>query len=68
MQRNESTRDRVLHVAAGLAMLSLAFVGPRSMWALLGVFPVLSGLIGFDPIYRLFGVGTRAQPAWPRKD
>lgn len=68
MERNQSTRDRVLHGAAGIAMLSMAFIGPRSPWAVLGVIPLLSGLLGFDPIYRLFKISTRAKPRWPRKE
>jgi hypothetical protein len=68
MERNESTRDRVLHGAAGIAMLSMAFIGPRSVWAVLGVIPLLSGLLGFDPVYRILKISTRVKPGWPRKD
>jgi len=55
---NEGYLDRVLRVIAGLAILSLAFVGPRTMWAYLGLVPLLTGLVGFCPAYAVFGIRT----------
>lgn len=60
---NEGTLDRVLRVAVGVVVLSLTFVGPQSMWGLVGILPLLTGLVGFCPFYRLIGVSTCAQPA-----
>lgn len=58
MNINEGYLDRVLRVIAGLAILSLAFVGPRTMWAYLGLVPLLTGLVGFCPAYAVFGIRT----------
>lgn len=58
MPRNEGTVDRVLRVAVGLAVLSLAFVGPQTAWGYLGVVPILTGLVGYCPAYSLLGVDT----------
>jgi hypothetical protein len=58
LPRNESTADRVLRVVAGAAILSLAFIGPKSPWAYLGAIPLLTGLIGSCPLYTLFGLST----------
>jgi len=55
---NEGYVDRVLRVIVGLAILSLAFVGPKSMWAYLGLVPLLTGLVGFCPAYALLGIRT----------
>lgn len=60
---NEGTLDRVLRVAVGVVVLSLTFVGPRSMWGLVGIVPLLTGLVGFCPLYRVLGVSTCAVPA-----
>ena len=60
---NEGTLDRVLRVAVGVVVLSLTFVGPRSLWGLVGIVPLLTGLVGFCPLYRLVGVSTCAVPA-----
>jgi hypothetical protein len=56
---NESTIDRILRIALGLAVLSLLFVGPRSAWALLGIIPLATGIVGYCPLYAALGVSTR---------
>lgn len=58
MPVNEGTLDRVLRVVAGLAILSLVFVGPKTPLAWLGLVPLLTGLIGYCPVYALFGLRT----------
>jgi hypothetical protein len=55
---NEHPIERVIRVVAGLAILSLVFVGPQSLWGLLGLIPLATGLIGSCPLYTLFGVST----------
>jgi len=55
---NEGTLDRAVRVVLGIALLSLAFVGPKTAIGYVGVVPLLTGLIGFCPIYRLFGLST----------
>ncbi len=58
MPANEGTLDRVLRVVAGLAILSLVFIGPKTPLAWLGLVPLLTGLVGFCPAYALFGFRT----------
>jgi len=63
MIRNASPLDRVLRVALGLGSLALVIDGPRSPWGLFGLVPLLTGLVGFCPVYRIFrfssgGTGT----------
>lgn len=58
MPINEGTADRVLRVILGLAILSLAFVGPRTPWGYLGFVPLLTGVFGFCPLYTVFGFST----------
>ncbi len=59
MTLNEGTLDRVIRVVLGLALLSLAFVGPKTWVGLVGIVPLLTGIVGFCPLYRLVGVRTR---------
>ena len=58
MKKNVGTADRIIRIIAGLAILSLAFVGPQSPWAYLGIIPLATGLIGWCPPYALFGLAT----------
>lgn len=61
--RNEHVIDRSVRVVVGLALLSLVFVGPATWWGLLGLVPLVTGLVGSCPLYTLFGVGTCAVSA-----
>lgn len=56
--RNEGTVDRVLRVALGLAVLALVFVGPQTPWAWIGLVPLITGLVGWCPLYALLGINT----------
>lgn len=58
MKQNEGNLDRVLRIIVGLGLLSLVFFGPQTMWGLIGVIPLSTGLIGFCPLYRLLGINT----------
>ena len=58
MTRNEGQIDRALRIVAGIAILSLMFIGPKSNWALLGLVPLLTGLVGTCPVYSLLGINT----------
>ena len=56
--KNEHTVERVLRVALGLGLISLAVVGPRTPWGFLGIVPLATGLLGSCPLYTLFGIST----------
>jgi len=58
MKTNEGAIDRILRIALGIALLSLAFVGPHTPWAIVGVVPLATGIAGFCPLYRLIGIET----------
>jgi hypothetical protein len=55
---NEGTIDRAVRIVAGLAILSLAFVGPQSPLGYLGLVPLATGVFGFCPAYKLLGLST----------
>lgn len=58
MKTNEGKIDRILRIALGLGLLSLAFVGPQTMWGFFGLVPLLTGAFGFCPLYKVFGLNT----------
>ena len=58
MTTNEATLDRILRVSLGVFLIALVFVGPRTPWGWLGVVPLVTGLAGFCPLYRLVGIDT----------
>lgn len=58
LPRNEHAIDRGLRIALGLALLALVFVGPKTLWGLVGLVPLTTGLLGSCPAYTLLGVST----------
>jgi len=68
LRRNSGTIDRAFRVLLGIALLSLIFVGPQTWWGLVGLIPLLTGLVGSCPLYSVLGFSTcslkdRAAPA-----
>jgi hypothetical protein len=52
MTLNEGPIDRAIRIGLGLGLIALVFVGPKSWLGLLGLVPLLTGLIGFCPLYQ----------------
>lgn len=66
MNKNEGTVDRIVRIVIGLGLLALTVVGPQTYWGLVGVVPLLTGLFGFCPAYRLLGLSTCPMRPAPR--
>jgi hypothetical protein len=45
-------------MALGLVLLSLTIVGPKTMWGFVGLIPLVTGLVGWCPLYALLGINT----------
>jgi hypothetical protein len=60
--KNAGTLDRIVRIALGTSLLSLAFVGPESPFGYIGAIPLLTGLVGFCPLYRIVGLNTCPAP------
>jgi len=58
MPRNEGNIDRALRIILGIVLIALVFVGPQTPWGWVGLVPLLTGLVGFCPLYRLLGLNT----------
>jgi hypothetical protein len=60
---NIGPAERIVRAVLGVGILSLAFVGPRTPWAYLGIIPLLTALLGWCPLYRLMGFSTLRKKA-----
>lgn len=62
LNTNEGTVDRALRVIVGIALLAWFFFdNSAGFWhyaKLIGVVPLLTGLVGTCPIYSILGVST----------
>ena len=58
MVKNLGSLDRILRVIIGLVLLSLVFVGPKTLWGLIGLVLIGTAVSSFCPAYRLFRIKT----------
>lgn len=58
MIKNVGTVDRSIRIIVGLAILSLAFLGPQTAWGYLGLIPLATGLTGSCLPYQWLGINT----------
>ena len=55
---NVGTIDRGLRIVVGLVLLALVFVGPQTLWGLLGIVPLATAIFRWCPAYSLLGMKT----------
>lgn len=61
--KNVGTIDRVIRIIAGLALLIGFFLNLGGAWnlvLLIGIVPLVTGVLGSCPAYTLFGIKTCA--------
>lgn len=58
MTRNVGGTDKWLRIAAGVILLALGLFGPLGWWGLVGLVPLVTGLLGTCPVYGLLGLST----------
>ena len=58
MKTNVGGIDRMLRVAAGVALIWMAATGIVGVWGWIGVVPLATGVIGWCPAYLLFGLSS----------
>lgn len=58
MEANVGKTDRIIRIVVGLALLSLVFVGPQTLWGLVGLVLLATAFINFCPAYKLLGMNT----------
>ena len=58
MTQNVGNIDRILRIVAGLVLLSLIFIGPKTWWGLLGIVPLATAFMRTCPAYSILGVST----------
>ena len=61
METNVGTLDRIVRVVIGLALIAVALgyvPGYQTIWAWIGVIPLLTGVFGTCPAYSMLGINT----------
>jgi len=55
---NAGKTDRVLRVVAGLGLIAYGIISQNYIVAAIGAVPLLTGAIGFCPLYPIFKLNT----------
>lgn len=50
--------DRFARILVGMVLLGIVFVGPKTLWGLVGLVPLLTGIFRTCPLYRMIGFNT----------
>ncbi len=58
LKKNVGNADRAFRIMLGIGLISLAFVGPRTVWGWVGIIPLLTAFVGICPLYSLLGIST----------
>ena len=58
MKQNVGGIDKILRIIVGIALIAATVLGYLPIWGYIGVVPLVTGLIGFCPLYPLFGLST----------
>ena len=62
MTLNMGNIDRILRALVGVALIAAAFgaygVAYQSVWGWIGIIPLATGLLGYCPVYSMFGFKT----------
>jgi hypothetical protein len=62
MKMNENGLDRIIRVVLGVVLIALWFMTPHGSWSWLywiGVIPLVTGLVGWCPLYSVIGLSTK---------
>jgi len=60
-QLNVGNIDRTLRIVAGLILIALAGFGTIGAWGFIGIVPLVTGVVGMCPLYKLLGFTTTSR-------
>jgi hypothetical protein len=58
MKANVGGIDKILRIAVGIALIVMAYMNVIGVWGYIGVVLLLTGLIGWCPVYPMLGISS----------
>ncbi len=55
---NLGSIDRLIRIFVGALLIGLTLAGTIGAWGWIGVIPLVTGLIGSCPLYKIFGLSS----------
>jgi hypothetical protein len=59
MKLNVGGIDRILRIVVGAGLVAATVMGMLPVWGYIGAIPLVTGLVGFCPLYPMLGVSTK---------
>ena len=60
MKANVGGTDRVIRIVLGVAILIGGYI-LKSWWGLIGLVPLITGIVGWCPLYIPLGISTKKE-------
>jgi hypothetical protein len=60
MKKNMGTTDKTIRIVIGLILIVLGIFGSK-IWIIIGLIPLITGLINYCPLYTLLGISTNKE-------
>jgi len=58
MKHNVGSADKLVRIMLGVFLVSLTMWGPQTLWGLVGIIPIATGLMNSCPIYSIMNLST----------
>lgn len=59
MKLNVGGIDRILRIVVGAALVAATAMGSLPVWGWIGIVPLVTGAVGFCPLYPLLGFSSK---------
>jgi hypothetical protein len=50
--------DKILRIIAGVVLIGFTLMGTIGIWGWIGIIPLATGVMGWCPLYSIFGLNT----------
>lgn len=58
MKTNVGGIDKILRIGVGVVLVGLGVAGIGAPWTFIGIVPLVTGLVGWCPLYPLLGIDS----------
>lgn len=57
MKTNVGATDKLIRIVVGILLIVWGIFGSK-IWVIIGLIPLITGLIGYCPLYNVLGINT----------
>ena len=60
MKKNMGSTDRTVRIVVGILLIVLGIFSSK-IWVIIGLIPLITGLLNYCPLYSLLGISTNKE-------